>query len=274
MNRHGIPHIRRHLMSRRQPNVYAVVLFLQLIDRIAALDPKPPVTLFLIAFNLSIFYFRQISGYLSRDVVSLLRPVMAKFTVRNGCLQPIAVMSGQRLRLLTASFIHLSDLHVLYNCTSLLYKGVALEAGLGSLIFFALVVYLAFIAHAFYVAIALAAHHFGYPNVKHNCTAGFSGVLFGLKVVLNANPQYGHIATNVFGVPIPGGVAPWAELFYTSALMPNVSFLGHLCGILAGITYVVIPKLIAYSIIPLVRRSYHSFTFRPFQGRPRHLHYD
>lgn len=273
MNRYRVPHhLHRRLMSPRQRNMYAVMLLFQLADRIAALDRKPPVTLVLIATNLLIFYFSAVTKYLPREFVSIISPVMSMFSVRRGCLNPSAVLSGQRARLLLSSFIHLSDLHVVYNCSSLLYKGVALEAALGSFIFFALVIYLSFTSHAIYVAVAVLARRFGYPSLMNNRVAGFSGVLFGLKVVLNANPQYGRVATNIFGFSLPGGAAPWVELVIASAAMPNVSFLGHLCGILAGITYVSLPKVINASRFSQLSNILRFGTFHPFQGRGRHLH--
>lgn len=273
MNRYGLPrHLHHRLMSRRQRNMYAVMLLFQLADRIAALDRKPPVTLLLIATNLFIFYFSAVTKYMPPNVVAMIHPVMSWFSVRKGCLNPSAVLSGQRTRLLLSSFIHLSDLHVVYNCSSLLYKGVALEAVFGSFSFFALVIYLSFTSHALYVAIAVLARCFGYPSLMNNRVAGFSGVLFGLKVVLNSNPNYGQVATNIFGFSLPGGVTPWTELLLASAAMPNVSFLGHLCGILAGITYVTLSnsRRIFTQLSSLVRSN----AFRPFQGRGRHLHFD
>lgn len=46
--------------------------------------------------------------------------------------------------------------------------------------------------------------------------------------------------TRVFGLPFPVSSqwAYWAELVVIQVLVPNASFLGHLCGILAGQLYV------------------------------------
>ena len=63
---------------------------------------------------------------------------------------------------------------------------------------------------------------------------GFSGVLFGMKVVLNSrSDDY----TFVHGVVVPSRYAAWAELILIQMFVPGVSFLGHLGGILAGILY-------------------------------------
>lgn len=47
------------------------------------------------------------------------------------------------------------------------------------------------------------------------------------QYVLNASSD-GWISLQ--GIPIPIGWACWAELFLTSLISPNASFLGHLCG--------------------------------------------
>lgn len=63
---------------------------------------------------------------------------------------------------------------------------------------------------------------------------GFSGVLFAMKVVLNSQSDS---YTQVHGLIVPARHAAWAELILVQLLVPGVSFLGHLGGILAGILY-------------------------------------
>lgn len=63
---------------------------------------------------------------------------------------------------------------------------------------------------------------------------GFSGVLFGMKVVLNSQSEN---YTNVHGLIVPARYAAWAELIIIQMFVPGVSFLGHLGGILAGLLY-------------------------------------
>lgn len=63
---------------------------------------------------------------------------------------------------------------------------------------------------------------------------GFSGVLFAMKVVLNAHSES---YTDVHGIIVPARHAAWAELILIQMFVPGASFLGHLGGILAGILY-------------------------------------
>ena len=62
---------------------------------------------------------------------------------------------------------------------------------------------------------------------------GFSGVIFALITAesLTAAPQAQY---NMWGVQIPARWYPWAMLAFTQLIMPNVSFIGHLVGILGA----------------------------------------
>ena len=65
------------------------------------------------------------------------------------------------------------------------------------------------------------------------CAIGFSGVIFGLKVL-----DYTHSPEKImfFGVfPVHQDYAFWAELILIQVFAPQASFSGHLCGILAGL---------------------------------------
>lgn len=63
---------------------------------------------------------------------------------------------------------------------------------------------------------------------------GFSGVLFAMKVVLNA---WSDDFVYLHGMVIPAKYAAWAELILIQVFIPGTSFLGHLGGILAGLVY-------------------------------------
>lgn len=68
---------------------------------------------------------------------------------------------------------------------------------------------------------------------------GFSGVLFAMKVVLySRSDSYAYVQ----GIMVPARYAAWAELVLIQMLVPGVSFLGHLGGILAGILYLYLAR--------------------------------
>ena len=119
---------------------------------------------------------------------------------------------------------------------SLLWKGSILEPRMGTPKFAALIAELAITSSCMYILLALGAAIFGIARGPlYSCAVGFSGVLFGLKVLLNAHSSGW---SDVAGFQLPTRYAAWAELIVVQFLSPNVSFLGHFCGILAGLLHV------------------------------------
>ena len=104
-----------------------------------------------------------------------------------------------------------------------------------------------------------------YPDTYFGYTIGFSCVLFGYKVV----SHYYHVnPPSMFGLPASSSLVSWLELFYMS-LFPNVSFLGHLSGMLAGYLYIFLPKWMK-RISDVDLRSFASFEgiHRPEPSKP------
>ena len=125
---------------------------------------------------------------------------------------------------------------------SLAYKGINLESTMGSLRFLFLVLYALIASHIIAVTLAAAVYYVGYPQLSgyNTCAVGFSAVLFCLKYIWN---QTAASSTYIHGVSIPTKYAAWAECFLISLLTPNVSFLGHISGILAGVFYIHLPRI-------------------------------
>jgi rhomboid domain-containing protein 1 len=202
-------------------------LVLPLAHQIYMLEHKPPATIALVVLNLAFF--------LRPEGLDAFLP-----TVRNGCLHPSKMLfRGQWARLLWAPFLHADEMHVYYNMASLLWKGAQLEPAYGTGAFLALNAELAAVSGLLYVAAAATlAPRVPYllgRGIMSQCAVGFSGVLFGLKVILNHNAAGW---SSVFGVSLPTKYAAWAELIVIQLITPNASFLGHLCGICAGLIHV------------------------------------
>ncbi|KAJ6722155.1 RHOMBOID-RELATED PROTEIN [Salix viminalis] len=147
-------------------------------------------------------------------------------------------------RFLLSPFYHVSDSHLVYNMMSLLWKGIQLETSVGSVEFASMLAALLAMSQGITLMLAKSLLlFFDYDKpYYYEYSAGFSGVLFAMKTVLNSQSED---FTNVYGLLIPARYAAWAELILIQMFIPGVSFLGHLGGILAGILYLKLKR--AYS---------------------------
>ncbi|KAL3685897.1 hypothetical protein R1sor_003919 [Riccia sorocarpa] len=201
------------------------MLALHAASQFMQLPRKPPVTASLILANTVV--------HLRPGGLDLVLP-----TVHEVCLNPYRVLRDwDAKRLLLSAFFHVDDAHLVYNMISLLWKGVQLEGSMGSAKFAGMVAVLLGLSHGLVVATAKTLDVFAdYPVPMYSeCAVGFSAVLFALKMVLNWNsPDY----TNVYGILVPSRYAAWAELVFIQMFVPGTSFLGHLCGVVAGLLYI------------------------------------
>jgi len=199
-----------------------VFLVLQFVQRVMDNPDKPPTTLGLVAANVLVF----------------LRPQsLAKWlpTLESGCLDPSAVFWGREWkRIVTGAFLHIGDHHLYYNMASLFYKGTILEREMGTEAFSKLVAFLLLTSHTMYVGISYLLHLVQDSSWMYKRAAGFSGVLFGLKVILHSRS---HGYQNVFGIRVSSRWASWVELAIVQMIFPESSLLGHACGILAGLLW-------------------------------------
>ncbi|XP_016513888.1 rhomboid-like protein 14, mitochondrial isoform X3 [Nicotiana tabacum] len=118
----------------------------------------------------------------------------------------------------------------------LILKGIQLETSMGSAEFASTVAALVAMSQGITLVLAkslLLFFDYERPYYKEYAV-GFSGVLFAMKVILNAqSDDY----TYVHGLLVPTRYAAWAELVLIQMFVPGVSFLGHLGGILAGLLF-------------------------------------
>ncbi|XP_078444533.1 RHOMBOID-like protein 14 isoform X2 [Wolffia australiana] len=131
----------------------------------------------------------------------------------------------------------MGESHLVYNMMSLLWKGVQLENFMGSLEFAGMVATILALSQGITLLLAKGLLVFFEHETAYyyEYAVGFSGVLFGLKVVLNS--QFSDNFTYVHGILVPTRYAAWMELVLIQLFVPGVSFLGHLGGILAGMLY-------------------------------------
>lgn len=200
------------------------LLALHTVTEYCRLDRKPPVTAGLLAAN-TIIYLRP----------SFLHPLLP--TINEVWFNPHLILKYKDLkRFFLSPFYHLNESHLVYNMLSLLWKGIQLETSMGSAEFASTVAALVAMSQGFTLLLAkslLLFFEYERPYYQEYA-AGFSGVLFAMKVILNAqSDEY----TYVYGLLVPTRYAAWAELILIQMFVPGVSFLGHLGGILAGLLF-------------------------------------
>jgi len=145
---------------------------------------------------------------------------------------------------------HADDYHLYYNMGSLLVKGAQLEPLYGSFGFAVLLGELMLTSNALYMVMSamlptnmLLVQLIVGRNLMNTCAVGFSGVLFGLKVILtHDSPGWGTVA----GFSVPVKYLAWAELLLIQFITPNASLLGHACGIVAGLLHLYFFKPLLY----------------------------
>ena len=206
---------------RRSPGIGILLLAAQLMQ--TGVQYIPPVTLGIIALNTAI-YLRLFAGLPS---------------VRQACISYVHVWYAEDWRRIFLSpFFHLDDMHLYYNMVSFLWKGMSLETNLGSAAMFYLIAMFCVLTSVTLVILDYCLSVLlNDPSYLHTCAAGFSGVIFALKVVTTYNLPSGSM-TNVFLFRVPSRIACWVELVVIQLLVPSASFTGHLAGILVGLLYV------------------------------------
>ncbi|XP_076349858.1 rhomboid-related protein 4-like [Tachypleus tridentatus] len=133
---------------------------------------------------------------------------------------------------------HADDMHLYYNMISFIWKGIRLEKRLGSLKFLYVIIVFTTLTGGCLVALSLIASELFDVRFVDQCAVGFSGVIFALKVVTT---YYWPRTQNTFlgmHLPLSSQYLVWAELLVIQLFVPQASFLGHLAGILVGLSYV------------------------------------
>ena len=171
------------------------------------------VTLTLIALNVVMFVVTAVSaGVLGVDpLANYLSPVFGALSQ-----VPVLVDMGEWWRLLTAAFLHIGPVHLVLNMLALLIFGSELERQLGRWRFLALYLVAA-------LGGAAAIELFGSPGrpVAGASTAIY-GLLGGLGVLMLVRRQDVRGLVTLLAINI------------VLSLLPGVSLLGHLGGLVAG----------------------------------------
>lgn len=223
---------------RRNSPTYTLFLLYRLYGAVSALPYKPPITIGLLATIIAIFATSSVSPALLRALPPALRAAIKAarpfLTPRAACIPSLPDH-----RLLLSALVHVDETHLLYNALSLVHKGTSLESVLPPPVFALLLLYLALASSGLYTLLAVL-----YPPLRASCAVGLSGVLFGLGAVLSSSRSHREAARTIFRIPVPGlALATLAEVVAAQFLNPHASFMGHLCGALAGLSWVGLTRI-------------------------------
>lgn len=171
------------------------------------------------------------------------------------CSLPIEPPYYQFYRIFTNSYLHVSVIHLLMNMAYIYTMGAMIEKQLGTIailcqqVLFTVVIAFVYILLT-HITILLTQN----PNYSLNCGVGYSGIIFTycvIDVVLRPEGQ-----RSIFGFfSVPSYLYPLTLLLLISILIPNVSWLGHLSGIITGWLYcrgilrpITLPRNVVYYI--------------------------
>ncbi|XP_050418158.1 rhomboid-related protein 4 [Patella vulgata] len=207
---------------RNRGNFGLILLGSQLLN--VGVNRIPPVTLALIAAQTAIFM----------DVFPKYFPSATAV-----CMSSYIVWYHKKWeRLFLSAVFHADDMHLYFNMSSLIWKGIFLEKKFKSVYFAYLVSVFTALTSIVYIGLnillenVLEDHSYGMQ-----CAVGFSGVLFALKVlVTHYTPPGRHLALGF--IPVPSRWIYWVELILIQLVTPNASFTGHLAGILVGLFFI------------------------------------
>lgn len=157
--------------------------------------------------------------------------VIDNMTLRQYTLFPYGVIyKGEIYRIITSAFLHGGALHLGVNMLSTMTVGTSLERRLGTARMGALLLCATLLCGTVHCALAILLPG---PQYMRQHSLGFSGVLFAILV---SESWRSNSSRSIFGmVDVPARYYPIAALVAMQVLIPNVSFLGHLAGLLVGI---------------------------------------
>ena len=162
--------------------------------------------------------------------------VVLEIHVRHFTMCPRLVLYlHEYYRIISSCFFHGSLVHIGMNMMSTAAISTLIERRLGTISYILTVMWAILLTGLCYVSIAwLSQAVIGRDGLMNSHALGFSGVMFHL-LVLESNLIGPNVSRSVFGiVHVPSYAYPVVMLIVVQVIMPNISFIGHLCGIITG----------------------------------------
>jgi membrane associated rhomboid family serine protease len=148
-----------------------------------------------------------------------------------------AMEGGQYWRIITSAFSHVSVVHLVFNMSALWSLGAVEQlghVGLGVEYYLHYTVVLVVLSGLLVLGIYhVMIQRFKVEYFRRVTAVGYSCVVFGWMTILAAKQPSSKL--NLFGVlSLPISFAPFESLIFTSIMVPQASFIGHLSGIIVG----------------------------------------
>jgi membrane associated rhomboid family serine protease len=146
------------------------------------------------------------------------------------------IYNREYYRIVTAAFTHGGLLHIGMNMMSLLQLGTLLEKSFGSIIFLILSLWSIILCGVLYVLLnwAISVTFANSQSYIYSSAVGYSGVLFSYALISSYHTS--APTQSVFGLfSVPSKLYPWILLGIMQVILPNISMLGHLSGIVVGL---------------------------------------
>nr|AIY60676.1 rhomboid protein Illhe_RBL13 [Illicium henryi] len=146
-------------------------------------------------------------------------------------------VEGHYWRLITSTFSHISVIHLVFNMTALWSLGVVEQLGhigLGVEFYLHYTLVLAVLSGVLVIgAYHILIQKFKLEYFRRVTAVGYSCVVFGWMTILAVKQPSSKL--ELFGVlSLPISFAPFESLVFTSIIVPQASFIGHLSGIIVG----------------------------------------
>jgi membrane associated rhomboid family serine protease len=146
----------------------------------------------------------------------------------------LVLFLNEYYRLITSCLFHGSLMHIGMNMMSAAAIGNFLERKIGTLKHGITILWSMLLTSLIHILVSYGIYLLlGVESLMYQHSLGFSGVLFHLTLLqANLSPK---TSRDVFGlIRVSSTVYPWVLLVMLQFLMPNLSFLGHLSGLLVG----------------------------------------
>ncbi|KAM0004358.1 putative rhomboid protease [Helianthus debilis subsp. tardiflorus] len=146
-------------------------------------------------------------------------------------------VEGHHWRIITSAFSHISVVHLVFNMSALWSLGVVeqlghMGLGVGYYLHYSIVLVICsglLVLVCYHVLI----NRFKIEYFRRVTAVGYSCVVFGWMTILSVKQPSSKL--NLFGfLSLPINFAPFESLIFTSIIVPQASFLGHLSGIIVG----------------------------------------